>query len=226
MAEKTLIIDCDGVLYPFSDLPLGNFVQAMKQTYREDVKLDGATQQKISEQTIAENKLGIFNYVKAICNHTGYSFETFCQQMISRVDYSNIGRNDTLFKMLAQTAKTHKVTILTNNHIGHLDKVLRKCFDKSVFDMENAGIRCFDITSTEKNGVFYPKQNPQALIMFAARIGEDVKNCVLLDDSERNINSAKSIGMGGVLIDEEHSLQQYLGKLLTTPVRTGKNYEY
>ena len=81
MNKKTLIIDCDGVLYPASMLTLQSFVEAMKTTYRDDLKVDGATQERVSKETIAKHKLGMFNYIYAMCKETGYKFDDFCLKM-------------------------------------------------------------------------------------------------------------------------------------------------
>lgn len=225
MTNKTLLIDCDGVLYPFSQLTLEDFVSAMKETYRKDVKIDGKTQAKISEETIAQNKLGMFNYIKAICDYTGYNFDAFCRQMFSRVDYGKITRDDALYRSLIRTAHAQPVVILTNNHFYHLNNVLQQRFGKSVFDFENNGIRCYDITASEKNGVFFPKHNPEGLAAFVQKIGVSAAECIMLDDMARNIETAKKVGMAGVLIDEKFTLKQYLGQNLKNSIALEKEYE-
>ena len=225
MPNKTLLVDCDGVLYPFSQLSLKDFVSAMKETYRHDVKISGRVQAKISKETITQNKLGMFNYIKAICDEVGYDFDTFCRQMFARVDYGKITRDDALYKSLVRTANSQQVVVLTNNHFYHLYSVLKHRFGKSVFDFENDGIRCYDITASEKNGVFYPKQNPEALAAFAQKIGVSVYECILLDDMQRNIDAARKIGMSGVLIDEKFTLKQYLAKTSRNGISLEKEYE-
>ncbi len=225
MPNKTLLVDCDGVLYPFSQLSLKDFVSAMKETYRHDVKISGRVQAKISKETITQNKLGMFNYIKAICDEVGYDFDTFCRQMFTRVDYGKITRDDALYKSLVRTANSQQVVVLTNNHFYHLNNVLQHRFGKSVFDFENDGIRCYDITASEKNGVFYPKQNPEALAAFAQKIGVSVYECILLDDMQRNIDAARKIGMSGVLIDEKFTLKQYLAKTSRNGISLEKEYE-
>lgn len=217
MHKKTLIIDCDGVLYPSSVLTLHEFVEAMKSTYRDDLKVDGATQERVSERTIAKQRLGMFNYINEMCKETGYNFDDFCLKMQEKIDYTKIKRDEKLFNLLQKASLQNNVVILTNNHISHLDKVTRQLFDKSIFQMQEAGINCYDIKSTMKNDVFYPKQDPKALTMFTQRIGVDINDCVLLDDTKRNIDAAKSIGMQAVLIDEEqNTLANYLNAQITS----------
>lgn len=222
---KTLLIDCDGVLYPFSQLPIGSLVSAIKETYRYDVKIDGSTQAKISEETIAKNQLGMFNYIKALCQHANYDFDMFCKKMFEKIDYGNITRDDGLYQALARRAKVQPLVILTNNHIQHLNNVLRQRFGKSVADFEKAGIRCYDITSSEQNGVFYPKRNPQSLILLAEKIGVSVYDCIMLDDTPHNIEAAKSTGMPGILIDKKFTLKKYLLQNLPNGISLEKEYE-
>lgn len=219
MPKQALILDCDGVLYPISQIPLAEFVDAMKQTYREELKLDGKTQALISEQTIAKNRLGMFNYIKAMCDYADYNFDEFCLKMQSRIDYDKITPDYGLYKQLLNTAKDKQVLILTNNHMAHLDKVLQKRFGKTVFEVESDGIDCFDIKTMERNGVFYPKQNPQALQNFAAKINQLPENCTLVDDTEKNLISAKQAGMKAVLINEKFTLRQYLQQLQTNNLK-------
>ena len=104
MPKQALILDCDGVLYPISQISLAEFVDAMKQTYREELKIDGKTQALISEQTIAQNRLGMFNYIKAMCDYADYNFDEFCLKMQSRVDYDKITPDYGLYKQLLNTA--------------------------------------------------------------------------------------------------------------------------
>ena len=111
MTNRTLIIDCDGVLYPKSMIPLKEFIDAMKDTYRNDLKIDGNTQERVSKETLAQNHLGMFNYINALCNEVGYDFDTFCLKMQEKVDYTKITRDDSLFKMLENQAKQDKVVI-------------------------------------------------------------------------------------------------------------------
>lgn len=213
MKNKTLILDCDGVLYPASDLTLADFISAMKKTFHQDVKISAELQKQISEETIAKKHLGMYNYIKAVCDKTGYAFNQFCEQMISYIDYSQISPDLQLGKMLLSSAKDYDTVILTNSHISHLDKVLQRRFNKSVFDMENANIKCFDIQALERNGVFHPKQEDKALSLFANRIGKLPQDCVLIDDMQRNLDAAQKNGMQTILINEDFTLKQYLLQL-------------
>jgi FMN phosphatase YigB (HAD superfamily) len=208
--SKTLIVDCDGVLYPSSQVTMFDFLKAMKATYRDDLQVDGETQSRVSAETIAQQKLGMFNYIKAMCDSEKYDFDEFCNRMFDRVDYSKIFPDETLGRQLIGAAKQDNVVILTNNHRNHLDRVLQHRFGKTAADFEALGIKCIDITQTEKDGVFYPKQDPKALRALTQTLGVRPEDCTLLDDTSYNVDAARRIGMNAVLIDEKNTLKNYL----------------
>lgn len=207
--RQTLLFDCDGVLYPLSQLPTQDIVAAMKETYRQDLGLSGAEQQKISAETRQTNRLGMFNYIKAMCEYKKYNFEQFCAQMAERINYSNIGYNRGLTQMIFQASKHYNVGILTNNCRAHLAKVFEHAFGKSLEETEANGVKIFDITATEENGVFWRKQ-PEGLALICRRNGYQPAQTTLFDDAPANIESAHQIGMQGVLINEQMSLQKAL----------------
>ena len=60
---KNILLDCDGVLYPLEELSTKEIVETMKHVYRNDVGLAPDEQRAISEKTIKENHLGMFNYI-------------------------------------------------------------------------------------------------------------------------------------------------------------------
>lgn len=211
--RPTLILDCDGVLYPTSMLELKDFVSAMQKTFEQDYHFDEAFLKQVSEKTLRKNHLGMFNYIKAVCDEKDKSFQEFCRLMFSKVNYDQITEDRTLLNMLKARAAKDEVVIFTNNTIGHLDKVLNRRFGASVFEFENLGIECYDIMATERQGVFYPKQNPKALELFASKINRLPQDCVLVDDSPRNIESAKQAGMQAVLIHKNFDLKALLKNL-------------
>lgn len=206
---RTLLFDCDGVLYPLTQLPIQNIVLAMKETYRQDLGLSGEEQQKISEETRQTNHLGMFNYIKAICEYKNYDFEKFCMQMAERIDYSNITYNRNLTQMIFRVAKYYNVGILTNNSRAHLAKVLKHALGKSLEETEANGVRVFDITTTEENGIFWRKQ-PEGLALICQRNGYQPVQTTLFDDTPSNVGAAREIGMYGVLIGKQMSLQKAL----------------
>ena len=222
--KPTLLFDCDGVLYPLSELPTRNIVTAMKETARTDLHLSGEEQKLISAQTISEKKLGMFNYIHAMCAYKNYDFDTFCRQMVERTDYSRINANLQLYNLLKQAAKQYHVGILTNNSRAHVEAVAQRVFKADASQLRNAGIEILDVTRTEKDGIFWRKQK-EGLELICRKYGYIPAQTTLFDDAPDNLTAAREIGMNGVLINAENSLPQAL-KSYILPSRTkGKTYE-
>lgn len=207
--RQTLLFDCDGVLYPLTQLSTQDIVTAMKETYRQDLGLSGAEQQKISAETRQANRLGMFNYIKAMCEYKNYDFKQFCSQMAERIDYGNIAYNRNLVRVIFHVAKHYNIGILTNNSRAHVAKVFEHALGKSLEETEANGVRIFDITATAENGVFWCKQ-PEGLLLICQRNGYEPAQTTLFDDAPANIESAHQVGMQGVLINEQMSLQKAL----------------
>ena len=214
--KKTLIVDCDGVLYPIADLPTQNIIDAVKDIYRNEVKISGEEQAKISAKTIKENHLGIFNYIREICNYSNYDFGKFCRQLAEKIDYSNIKEDKKLWNKFQQVLPYAEIVIFTNNSREHVDMITRQLFHKSSEETEKSGVRIYDITATQVGGYFYPKQAPQAFSMFLAKIGANAENCILYDDAPRNLSMARQAGIKGVLINQDNTLLQNLQVLISS----------
>ncbi len=214
MKKQTLIVDCDGVLYPKEDLQLQEFVSAMNETILE-LGISKESYEKISSET-KERKPGMYNFVYALCNLSDEKYEAFCQKMTEKVDYSRLKRDESLFELLKATNehKDFEVVILTNNTRPHLEKVFDKLFDRSVEEFEyESGVMCYDIADMKKGDAFYPKQSQIGLKLFSQKISKNPQECILVDDTPRNIDAAKNVGMGAVLINSELTLHKYLKTL-------------
>lgn len=223
---KTILIDCDGVLYPLSELSTAEIVDAAKQTYREDLKLTGAEQQMISEQSIAEGHLGLFNYLKAICEHKNYDFNRFCTNMAERIDYSRIQPNKSLWLKLQSLTSQYNVAIASNNSRAHIGKVTERLFGKNADDMEKSGIKIFDITDMrDREGWFLPKRVPNALKFLAAQNNYSLPETILFDDTSNNIKTARQIGMYATLITAKNTLENNLQTFVRKPFNRGRAYE-
>ncbi|MBP5215601.1 MAG: hypothetical protein J6039_03480 [Alphaproteobacteria bacterium] len=203
---KNLIIDCDGVLYPLSDITVNDFVSAMKSVYREELHLSGEKQTEISEKTIKEGHLGLFNYIREICYACDYDFHKFCAQMCERIDYEKIAPNKKMLNTLTALAADNRVFIWTNNCREHLAKVYDRLFALTEDELANRGIKSFDISSMEHEGYFYPKQSEEGFGMFLHKISARPEECVLFDDTERNIDIARKNDVEGILISENKTL--------------------
>lgn len=207
---KNLIIDCDGVLYPLSDLSVSDFVTAMKIVYRDDLHISGEEQMEISAKTIRENHLGLFNYIREMCYYRDYDFGDFCKKMCDHIDYSSISPDKELLKTLLSVSDKNRVFIWTNNSREHLEKVSERLFSKNLAFLENKGIGVFDITVMEQNGYFQPKQSEKGFEMFLQKIAAKPEDCVLFDDTPRNIKIASQNGVKGILISQDNTLKDNL----------------
>jgi len=216
MLKKTLFIDCDGVLYPGTQLGLKEILAAMKDVYREKLRLTGCEQREISAKTLKENHLGAFNYIKEMCNYKKYDFSLFSQQMADKVDYTHIKPNPLLWQQLLRTAKICNIAILSNNSRPHIEKVLYNLFKKNAAAAEAEGLKICDITFTEENGYFLPKQSDRGLSFVAKKLNLTPADCTLVDDSVINLQSARRQGMHGVLVNQEKTLEKYLQNLQTS----------
>lgn len=208
--RKMLVLDCDGVIYPLSDIPHSEFLGALYSAL-ESLGISRESFKEAMAQSRAEAAYGIFNFALRVCRDTGASFDEFCRRFVGSIDYSNVKPNPRLFKLLKQVNKKYDMAIFTNNHIMHLNKILDIVFSCSA---DTIGFKCFDITSTYKDGVFHPKKSEQGLLMVAEQLGLPPSECILIDDDTTNCNRAREIGMEAVQPDENLSLEQYLCSLL------------
>ncbi len=209
--RKMLVLDCDGVIYPLSDIPHSEFLGAL-YTSLESMGISKECFKEAMNQSRAAAAYGIFNFALQVCKNTGASFDEFCRRFVGNIDYSHIQPNPQLFELLNQVREKYDMVILTNNHILHLNKILDIVFSRNT---ENIGFDCFDITSTAKDGVFHPKKSEKGLLMIAERLGLEPAQCVLVDDDTTNCNRAREIGMEAVQPGENLTLEQYLRSLLT-----------
>lgn len=222
---KNILLDCDGVLYPLNELSTKEIVEAMKQIYRNNVGLTPQEQQFVSEKTISENHLGMFNYINEICRYKNYDFDKFCKDMANIIDYGKIAENKELWSSLQKASEQYNVGVLTNNSRAHLDKVFQQVFSKNVDQVEENGIKAYDIKFMEHGGYFRPKQDTLGLTMFLQKQGFKPQETILFDDTLRNIQKAKEAGMKAVLISQENSLIKELNKLSIKNSRISKIYE-
>lgn len=208
--RKTLVLDCDGVLYPLSAIPHEEFIQAFKNTIFS-LGINEEQYQEASDRAKAKKALGLFNFAREICQDFGVDFESFCNGFVANLNYKNIKRDEELLGLLQEVRNYYNLAIYTNNHVKHLNKILETKFGKNT---TNIGFVCYDITSTYFNNIFHPKRSDLGLRMVAEKLGQDPENCILVDDAEINCAKALSIGMEAVLITEDFTLKDYLREIL------------
>ena len=222
---KNILLDCDGVLYPLEELSTKEIVETMKQVYRNDVGLAPDEQRAISEKTIKENHLGMFNYIMEICRYKNYDFDEFCEHMVEKINYDSIKPNPVLWNTLQNMSDRYNIGVLTNNCRAHLDKVFQRVFGKDIALVEKSGIKAYDIKFMEHGGYFRPKQDEIGLVMFLKKQGFKREETILFDDTPHNIEKAKDVGMKAVLISKENTLLKELNKLENLRFGMVKTYE-
>lgn len=223
--KKNLIFDCDGVLYPLEALSTREIVTAMKSVYRGELKLSGAQQQEISQKTLNEGHLGMFNYIKEMCRFSGYDFDTFCRKMSDRINYGQIKQNNGLWNTLQILKQDHNLVIWSNNSRVHLDNVFHRLFNKDIMQITEQKIQVLDIKATQHRGYFYPKQSKEGMAVFLHRTGFKAEDCVLFDDTPANLAMARQYGVEGVLVSKDNPLQQCLKPYMPNMSSQGKMYE-
>ena len=206
---KTLIIDCDGVLYPESLAPLSKLLSIMKnQAFSYNITPE--QYEKISNETLEKKEEGMYNFILNLMGKNMNLFHKFCKTMIDSNDYSKIKRDEELFELLLKTSKKYEIYILTNNYITHLDKVYEKLFGMS---LEKFPFKSFDITSTFRDGKFYPKQSENSFIYFLQKINKKNYECIVCDDSIRNIKRCIEYKIPYEHITNDNTLKNVLKKL-------------
>ena len=211
--RKLLILDCDGVLYPASNLSHADFICAFNKA-REKYK---GKRLYVAEENL-KNAADFWNEIRKMCDISNCSFDDFCKMMIDNINYKKIRKSRVLLSLLNTTKEKFDIAVLSDNHYYHLEQILSHRFNLGIKDFSAMGIDCFDITSSECNGRFFPKCNEVALSNFLKKQKRKAKDCIFVDNNKSNISAGRSIGMKSIYICRKRSLQNYLRQL------NGENY--
>ena len=139
------------------------------------------------------------------------SYNEFCKKLADSLDYSNIKRNDQLYNLLLKTSKKYDICILTNDCSFHLDKIYKQLFGKSLQDFP---FPSYDVSFTFNDGCFHPKQTKEGYINFMKKINKDKNDCIVIDDSYRNIQRCIELGIQYEYINKENKFENVLNKLI------------
>ena len=207
---KTLIIDCDGVLYPEYLLPIYKISNAIKN--QALLNIDKNEYNKISRETIKRGEQGLYNFVLNLCQKNMDKYNDFCINMINSIDkeYNKIKKDDELFNLLLKTGKKYDICILTNNCKTHLEKVYSKLFEKNI---EEFPFKSYDISFTLDNGCFHPKQSSDGFTNFIKKINKNISDCIVVDDSNKNIERCIENKIPYEHITPKNTLKMFLNKL-------------
>ena len=207
---KTLIIDCDGVLFPesqFKKSDMGKFLQ--KEFSSSDSQIE--KYKKIYKETRERKEKGFFNFIFNLFDKDMTLFDNFCFNMFNSCDYSKIKRDDELFELLLKAVKKYDICVLSNNHKFHLDSIYRNLFGKTV---EQLPFKSYDISSTLKDGYFHPKNSVDGYRNFLEKINKKNSECLVFDDSSENIEKCSENKIPYIVISDDNTLKMQLQKLI------------
>ena len=207
---KTLIIDCDGVLYPGHSDPISQLIAAMKKIALSN-NITQEQYDKISNETKKRGEEGMYNFLLNLVGKDMNLFNKFAKSMVDYIDYSKIKRDDELYELLLKINKNYEICIFTNNHYYHLEKIYKILFGKN---LEEIPFKSFDICSTFKDGIFHPKQSVNGYKYFLEKINKKNNECIVYDDSRRNIKRCKENNIPYEYITDNYTLKIALKKLL------------
>ena len=145
---KTLIIDCDGVLYPEFQFPLFKVIKTIEKQVNS-YNISKEEYDKISKETKERGELGLYNFILNLCHKNMDLYNDFCKKLVDSMDYSGIKRNDELYNLLIKASKKYEICILTNDNLYHLDKVYKQLFGKTLQDFP---FPSYDIVFSFKDG--------------------------------------------------------------------------
>lgn len=203
---RLIILDCDGVLYPQTQLSMNHIKKAVVQTYQEyGFSLELLNQASVNAKS--KGHRGLFNYLVHVCRLGDIKQEKLLTTLFNHVDYSLIRPNPQLLKQIRAVSKHIPVCVLTNNHKMHLERVFHRVFGLTTGE---SGIPCFDITSMYNGTYYLAKQTKEGLSVFCAKQNIQPHMACIYDDTPEIIESATRIGMQARLVTQRASLQSHL----------------
>ncbi len=206
--KETIFIDLDGSCYPSSQLSMADMVNAVMEEICASLSPKEA--KGVSELCINKGHLGVFNYLFAAQKLEPESFEDACKNVVERIDYGRVLPNPLLLKQINSLKERFDVYVFTNNVRPHVEKVFQRLFNMSI---EETGIVCFDIVSTYQDGRFHPKQT-DGLDVLCKQLKINPKTCLLIDDTQKNLDAAKKFGLKTILLKDNDDIVKKLKALL------------
>lgn len=207
MADKLLIVDCDGVLYHPSELDINAMVYAFNEVC-DDFGLKGEKFNYIENCTRDKPIRGFYNYIASVAQKVGVPTEDFILKMVAHIDYSHIkADSDGILQKLSKLSRKCQICICTNNHLAHLNHVLKAKFN---IEADNLPFAVFDMRFAEKNGNFYAKESPVFVAKLEQYFGIPARNFVWIDDNPNILEKVKSFGSQSIQVTDENRLKDIL----------------
>ncbi len=210
MVDKLLIVDCDGVLYHPSELDINAMVYAFNEVC-DDFGLKGEKFNYIENCTRDKPISGFYNYIASVAQKVDVPTEDFILKMVAHIDYSHIkADSDGILQKLSKLSRKCQICICTNNHLAHLNHVLKAKFNIEANDLPFA---VFDMRFAEQNGNFYAKESPVFVAKLEQYFGIPARNFVWIDDNPNILEKVKSFGSQSIQVTDENRLKDILEHL-------------
>ncbi len=168
---KAIIFDCFGVL---TTAPWSEFVGALPESQRDPAR---ELNRAVDAGFITRDKF--FDQVHQLTGRT--------PQAVEEVINANEGKNTTLLNYIAHLKKHYKIGLLSNISSDWITKQLLSREEAELFD---------DIVLSFQ--IRMVKPDPRAYELTAGRLGEQINECVFIDDSPSNCEGARAVGMQAI----------------------------
>jgi FMN phosphatase YigB (HAD superfamily) len=209
MADKLLIVDCDGVLYHPSELDINAMVYAFNDVC-DDFGLKDEKFNYIENCTRDKPIRGFYNYIASVAQKVDVPTEDFILKMVDHIDYSHIkADSDGILQKLSKLSRKCQICICTNNHLAHLNHILKAKFGVTA---DNLHFAVFDMRFAEQNGNFYAKESPVFVAKLEQYFGIPAHNFVWIDDNPNILEKVKSFGSQSIQVTDENRLKDILQK--------------
>lgn len=210
MKNKLIIIDCDGVLYQPTELDINAIVYAFNDVC-DKLHLYADKVDYIENATRNKEVKGFFNYIQHVANKAKIPMEKFISLMVQEVDYSQIKPDSSgILSLLMQLAEKYQVCIYTNNHLQHLNQILKAKLGVCAADLP---FPCFDICSACFEGVYHHKESHIAIQNLEKRFQIPARCFYWIDDTPSILKAVQTFQCQGVLINHTFSLTDALKNL-------------
>ncbi len=208
--KKLLILDCDWVLYNHRELDVNAMVYAFNIVCDE---LDAEEYKFTRIIHCTEDKpiKWFYNYIRYTSNKLSIDMDEFIEKMIDKIDYSRIERDsDWILDILDWLHSNYEICVCTNNHKKHLDRILEVKFNLT---SDNFPYPCFDVTFSEIQWKYYPKQSPEFISKIESYFDIKPSDFVWIDDTPSVLEKATELWCNCILVDDENVLINILQSL-------------